>query len=325
MGGPSAAAPGLSRPEQRAVCHLGVRQSERPYLRFDHVQRSPATHHRSSQPRRIGPRVRALERQPADPELHVDLDDDPHRGDRERDVRPLAGELPRLGVERERPGMTVDALDVDLDPRMPAAGPRWPHIHANRKRYTMFKHILLATDLSDRSDRAFERAVLLAEQFKARLHLLCTGPGGPELVGDLKQISGACPTDQSEERTEPTLVEMTEKSLELLSQDPDGFFLMVESGMIDKYAHLLDMERAVYDRMAEIDGERLVSRQALVEAVLPRAAKVDGVHEHEARHRIAKHAAWDMMARVINASRDEQEGVEAATMAAKWMRRITAG
>lgn len=45
---------------------------------------------------------------------------------------------------------------------------------------------------------------------------------------------------------------------------------------------------------------------------------------YEARHRIAKHAAWDMMARVINASRDEQEGVEAATMAAKWMRRVTA-
>jgi hypothetical protein len=44
---------------------------------------------------------------------------------------------------------------------------------------------------------------------------------------------------------------------------------------------------------------------------------------YEARHRIAKHAAWDMMARVINASRDEQEGVEAASMAAKWMRRIS--
>lgn len=46
---------------------------------------------------------------------------------------------------------------------------------------------------------------------------------------------------------------------------------------------------------------------------------------YEARHRIAKHAAWDMMARVINASRNEQEGVEAASMAAKWMRRTTAG
>lgn len=45
---------------------------------------------------------------------------------------------------------------------------------------------------------------------------------------------------------------------------------------------------------------------------------------YEARHRQAKHAAWDMMARVINASRDEQEGVEAASMAARWMRRVSA-
>ncbi|HEV2128830.1 MAG TPA: hypothetical protein VGR22_09455 [Thermomicrobiales bacterium] len=44
---------------------------------------------------------------------------------------------------------------------------------------------------------------------------------------------------------------------------------------------------------------------------------------YEARHRIAKHAAWDMMARVINASHDENEGVKAASMAAKWMRRIS--
>lgn len=45
---------------------------------------------------------------------------------------------------------------------------------------------------------------------------------------------------------------------------------------------------------------------------------------YEARHQVAKHAAWDMMARVINVSNNEQEGVEAASMAAKWMRRILA-
>ena len=33
----------------------------------------------------------------------------------------------------------------------------------------------------------------------------------------------------------------------MLSRNPQGFFLMVESGLIDKYTHLLDMERAVYD------------------------------------------------------------------------------
>lgn len=44
---------------------------------------------------------------------------------------------------------------------------------------------------------------------------------------------------------------------------------------------------------------------------------------YEARHKVAKHAAWDMMARVIKASHDEDEGVQAASMAAKWMRRIS--
>ncbi len=46
---------------------------------------------------------------------------------------------------------------------------------------------------------------------------------------------------------QPDLTEMTAKALDVLSQNPNGFFLMVESGMIDKYTHLLDMERAVYD------------------------------------------------------------------------------
>jgi alkaline phosphatase len=46
---------------------------------------------------------------------------------------------------------------------------------------------------------------------------------------------------------QPDLTEMTAKALDILSQNPNGFFLMVESGMIDKYTHLLDMERAVYD------------------------------------------------------------------------------
>ena len=46
-------------------------------------------------------------------ELDVDLDDDAHRGDRERDVRLPVGDLARLGIERERARVAVDALDVD--------------------------------------------------------------------------------------------------------------------------------------------------------------------------------------------------------------------
>ena len=46
---------------------------------------------------------------------------------------------------------------------------------------------------------------------------------------------------------QPDLTEQVGAALEVLSKNPSGFFLMVESGMIDKYTHLLDMERAVYD------------------------------------------------------------------------------
>ena len=46
---------------------------------------------------------------------------------------------------------------------------------------------------------------------------------------------------------QPDLTEQVKTALTVLSKNPNGFFLMVESGMIDKYAHLLDMERAVYD------------------------------------------------------------------------------
>ncbi len=46
---------------------------------------------------------------------------------------------------------------------------------------------------------------------------------------------------------QPDLTEQVQAALDILAKNDSGFFLMVESGMIDKYAHLLDMERAVYD------------------------------------------------------------------------------
>jgi alkaline phosphatase len=48
-------------------------------------------------------------------------------------------------------------------------------------------------------------------------------------------------------REQPDLTEEVGAALKVLSRNEAGFFLMVESGMIDKYTHLLDMERAVYD------------------------------------------------------------------------------
>jgi alkaline phosphatase len=46
---------------------------------------------------------------------------------------------------------------------------------------------------------------------------------------------------------QPDLTEQVAAALDVLSRNPNGFFLMVESGLIDKYTHVLDMERAVYD------------------------------------------------------------------------------
>ena len=41
---------------------------------------------------------------------------------------------------------------------------------------------------------------------------------------------------------------------------------------------------------------------------------------YEARHPSARNAAWDFMARVIRACRDEEEAVRASKGAARWMR-----
>lgn len=56
---------------------------------------------------------------------------------------------------------------------------------------------------------------------------------------------------------QPDLTTMTQTALDVLSQNPDGFFLMVESALIDKSSHPLDWERALmstimFDKSIEI-------------------------------------------------------------------------
>lgn len=48
---------------------------------------------------------------------------------------------------------------------------------------------------------------------------------------------------------QPGLVEMTEKAIETLSKNKNGFFLMVEGACIDKQLHVLDWQRAAYDNI----------------------------------------------------------------------------
>jgi len=49
---------------------------------------------------------------------------------------------------------------------------------------------------------------------------------------------------------QPTLAEMTAKAVELLSRDGDGFFLMVEGGMIDFGAHANDLAMVMHEVLA---------------------------------------------------------------------------
>ncbi|GHT95147.1 alkaline phosphatase [Betaproteobacteria bacterium] len=46
---------------------------------------------------------------------------------------------------------------------------------------------------------------------------------------------------------QPDLTEMTQTALEVLSKNKEGFFLVVESALIDKASHPLDWERALYN------------------------------------------------------------------------------
>ncbi len=48
---------------------------------------------------------------------------------------------------------------------------------------------------------------------------------------------------------QPMLDEMTDKALEVLSQNPKGFVAMIEGGSIDKMAHLMDSERWILDTL----------------------------------------------------------------------------
>lgn len=46
---------------------------------------------------------------------------------------------------------------------------------------------------------------------------------------------------------QPNLMDMTQKSLDILSKNPNGFFAMIEGASIDKQLHVMDWQRAAYD------------------------------------------------------------------------------
>lgn len=58
---------------------------------------------------------------------------------------------------------------------------------------------------------------------------------------------------------QPGLVDMTKKAIDSLSNNKNGFFLMVEGACIDKQLHMMDWQRAAYDNI-ELDKAVKVGR-----------------------------------------------------------------
>ena len=61
---------------------------------------------------------------------------------------------------------------------------------------------------------------------------------------------------------QPDLVDMTRAAIDVLSRYPNGFVLMVEAALIDKYLHPLDRERSVYDTIMLDNAVRLAKNFA---------------------------------------------------------------
>ncbi len=58
---------------------------------------------------------------------------------------------------------------------------------------------------------------------------------------------------------QPDLTQMTRDAIAVLSRNPDGFVLMVEAGLIDKFSHRLDGERSVYDTILLSNAVRVAT------------------------------------------------------------------
>ena len=66
---------------------------------------------------------------------------------------------------------------------------------------------------------------------------------------ELDRAAGA-----GEGATQPSLAEMTVKAIDILSKNPNGFFLMVEGGRIDHALHATNAKRAIVDTIAFDDA-----------------------------------------------------------------------
>jgi len=107
-------------------------------------------------------------------------------------------------------------------------------------------------------DAGYAVATTAAEMNEAAKHsdklLGLFNPGNMDGALDRRYLKGGTVKKFPEQ---PDLTEQVSAALDVLSRNRQGFFLMVESGLIDKYTHALDMERAVYDTIMLDNAVRL--------------------------------------------------------------------
>ncbi|XP_061594470.1 intestinal-type alkaline phosphatase [Cololabis saira] len=77
--------------------------------------------------------------------------------------------------------------------------------------------------------------------------------------------------------TDPSLTEMTEKAIQILSKNPKGFFLFVEGGRIDHGHHGGEAKKALYDA---VEFDRAIGRAAELTSELDTLSVVTADHSH---------------------------------------------
>ncbi len=116
------------------------------------------------------------------------------------------------------------------------------------------RHFLLEADGGKRSDRDLTTAwngSYVTD--KAGLDAFDAN-SGDKLLGLFSNSHMSYDYDRPE--TEPSIVDMTEKAIDVLSKDEDGYFLMVEAGRIDHAHHAGNAFRALDDTIAFSDAIR---------------------------------------------------------------------
>lgn len=122
----------------------------------------------------------------------------------------------------------------------------------------------------------------------------------------------ASPEAGSKCADEPSLVEMTKKALDILSQDPDGFFLMVEGGQIDWAGHINDTgwllhEMLKFDETVQAVYEWAAEREdTLVVVTADHETGGFGFAYHKHEIPAAKTLAGDGMVNADGSARDYQ-------------------